>query len=75
MDKFVQILSKQKEYFSVECQNPKCGKTSDVKTIEFFSVDTYSFICPYCNNRTSIEGVDKQLDKLKKQFKDMGIKW
>ena len=75
MDKFVQILSKQKKYFVIKCQNTECGRETNVKTIDFFSKDTYSFICPYCNKNTIIENIGQQLDNLKKQFKSMGIKW
>lgn len=75
MDKFVQILAKQNKYFSVTCQNTECRRKIDVKTIDFFSKNTYSFICPHCNNKTIIDNVNKQLEKLKKQFKSMGIKW
>lgn len=75
MDKFVQILSKQKPNFSVKCQNSQCGEVSSVETEIFFSEDTYSFTCPFCNQKTSITNINDQLDRLKKQFKAMGIKW
>lgn len=75
MDRFVQLLSKQKPTFTIECQNQKCGISSEVDTIDFFANDEYSFICPLCNCKTIVQNIGDQLEEIKDQFRSMGIRW
>ena len=76
MDKFVSILARQNPTIELECKNPDCKKSAKVKTEHFFGgVDSYEFVCPYCGKTTAYHNVKNELEKLKKQFKKMGISW
>lgn len=77
MDKFVEILAKQNPDFEGECANPECKKKVKLKTKDVFSAKdgTYTFTCSSCGNTTTLTGIDKTVNSLKKQFKDMGISW
>lgn len=77
MDKFVSILASQNPTMNLQCQNPDCLKEARIKTADFFSTTNgiYKFVCPYCESVTNYTNVKQELDKLKKQFKQMGISW
>lgn len=75
MDSFIQLLSKQKPTLTIECQNQSCGVSSEIDTIDFFSNNEYSFVCPLCNCKTTIQNIYDQLEGIKNQFKSMGIRW
>lgn len=77
MDKFVEIFAKQNPYTEKECENPECRNKVRLKTKDLFSSPngTYTFTCPVCGGTTTLNGIDKAVDSLKKQFKKMGISW
>ena len=77
MDRFVEILASQNPTMDLQCQNPDCSKETKIKTADFFSTTngTYTFVCSYCGSTTNYHNVKQELDKLKKQFKDMGFSW
>lgn len=77
MDKFIKILATQNPDMEVDCGNPNCKKKTKIKTIDFFSATngTYELNCSYCGNKTTINNIDQEIEKLKKQFKSIGITW
>ena len=77
IDKFIKILANQNPEMEIDCKTPQCKKKSKVKTLDFFSSPDgiFKYVCPYCQSVTNINGIDEQINKLKKQFKSMGITW
>lgn len=74
MDKFIKILAEQNPYTTPDC--PNCNHQMKIKTEDFFgSGKDYETTCPYCNQTITFTGVKEQIDKLKKQFKSIGITW
>lgn len=77
MDKFVSVFASQNPTMDIPCGNPECKRVKKIKTKEYFSAPNgvYEFVCDSCGKTTAHENIDKELDKLKKQFKSMGISW
>lgn len=75
MDKFVKIFSSQNPKMELPCGNPNCKKKSNVKTVDFFSGKSYIFKCPHCGETTEFTNVETELNKLKKDFKKLGLTW
>lgn len=72
MDKYIVALCKQNPKMKLECKNPECGFTVEVKTEDVFRCKEYKFVCPQCNKETHYE-TTAFVDDFKKQLKALGI--
>lgn len=72
MNEYIKELASQNPYMDLKCEH--CNRTSKIKTIDYFkSNDSYSFTCPHCSKITEYTDIKETADKIKNEFKKLGI--
>ena len=72
MDKYIVALCKQNPKMKLECKNPECGFTVEVKTEDVFKEKDYKFICSFFKQKTAYD-ITEFVSDFKKQLKAYGI--
>ena len=72
MDKYVELMCKQNPKMTLKCNNPDCEYKTTVNSKDVFKSNSYTLLCPECNNKTIYDS-SKFADDFKKQLKKLGI--
>lgn len=72
MDKYIEVLCKQKPKISFPCGNPDCKKDHTFKSKEVFKNKSFKFTCESCGKTTEID-TTKFVKDFISQLKKMGI--